>query len=207
MLAKTVNGIAAGCLISIGGCVYLSCSDNKYVGAVLFSVALLCICYKGFSLFTGKVGGMIEEHDGIAFKVLLCGLLGNIIATLLLGLAASYTFPDIANSARTICSLKLEQSPLQALFRAFMCGILMHMAVSIYREKKTALGILFCVPTFILSGFEHSIADMFYFFTARLFSLAAFGYLLLIVVGNAAGALSIAFFEKIGKEGAKNEKS
>lgn len=207
MLAKTVNGIAAGCLISIGGCVYLSCSDNKYVGAVLFSVALLCICYKGFSLFTGKVGGMIENHDSVAFKILLCGLVGNIIATLLFGLAASYTFSGITDTAGTICSVKLEQSPLQALFRAFMCGVLMQMAVSIYKEKKTPLGILFCVPTFILSGFEHSIADMFYFFTARLFSPAVFGYLLLIVIGNAAGALTIAFFEKIGKERAKDEKN
>ena len=70
MLKKVINGIAAGLLVSIGGCVYMSC-DNKYIGAILFSVALLCICYKGYSLFTGKVGFMPEKHDREAWSVML----------------------------------------------------------------------------------------------------------------------------------------
>ncbi len=55
MLNKILSGISAGILISIGGSVFLAC-DNKYVGAVMFSVALLCICLKGYSLYTGKIG-------------------------------------------------------------------------------------------------------------------------------------------------------
>ena len=44
MLRRDITlGVIAGILIGIGGSVYLAC-DNKYVGAVLFSVALLCIC-------------------------------------------------------------------------------------------------------------------------------------------------------------------
>ena len=40
-MLKTVFGaISAGIMIAIGGSVFLSC-DSKYVGAVLFSVALL----------------------------------------------------------------------------------------------------------------------------------------------------------------------
>ena len=42
MLKNTVNGISAGIMISIGGCVYLGC-ENRYVGAVLFTIELLCI--------------------------------------------------------------------------------------------------------------------------------------------------------------------
>ena len=38
-----LEGVAAGVLITIGGAVFLALSDNKYVGACLFSVALLCI--------------------------------------------------------------------------------------------------------------------------------------------------------------------
>ena len=40
MLKTLGGGLCAGVLISIGGTVFLSC-DNKYVGAVLFSVALV----------------------------------------------------------------------------------------------------------------------------------------------------------------------
>ena len=46
MIRRFIDGVAAGVLIAIGGCVYLAC-DSKYVGAALFSVALLSICFKG----------------------------------------------------------------------------------------------------------------------------------------------------------------
>ena len=42
---------------------------------------------------------------------------------------------------------------------------------------------------FILSGFEHSIADMFYFFTARIFSLKMLVFLLIVILGNTVGGL------------------
>ena len=62
MLRRDITlGVIAGILIGIGGSVYLAC-DNKYVGAVLFSVALLCICMRGFALFTGKVGFIVASH-------------------------------------------------------------------------------------------------------------------------------------------------
>jgi formate/nitrite transporter FocA (FNT family) len=67
----------------------------------------------------------------------------------------------------------------------------MYTAVWIYREKKSVWGILFCIPVFILSGFEHSVADMFYFAAAGLFSLQSFVYIFLVVLGNTLGGLCI----------------
>ena len=84
MLNKIASGVCAGILISIGGSVFLSC-ENKVIGALLFTVALLCICYKGYSLFTGKVGYLPEKADKEAFSVLLLGLLGNAIGTVCCG--------------------------------------------------------------------------------------------------------------------------
>ena len=49
-----IDGVLAGCLVSIGGTVLLSC-DNRYLGALLFCIALLSICWFGFNLYTGKV--------------------------------------------------------------------------------------------------------------------------------------------------------
>jgi formate/nitrite transporter FocA (FNT family) len=51
----------------------------------------------------------------------------------------------------------------QTVARGIGCGILMELAVWSYREKGTVLGVLFCVPAFILSGFYHSVADAFYY--------------------------------------------
>ena len=127
---KFLSGIAAGILISIGGTVFLSC-DIKYIGAILFSVALLCICLKGYSLFTGKIGFIPEKHDKEAFSVLLLGLLGNAAATSVCGLVLREVLPSVGETAHTICLAKLDQTFLSALIRAVFCGILMYLAVSI----------------------------------------------------------------------------
>ena len=60
MLKKIASGIAAGICICLGGAVFLAV-EKRIVGAVLFSVALLCICMKGYALFTGKVG-FLPQH-------------------------------------------------------------------------------------------------------------------------------------------------
>ncbi len=198
MLRKISNGILAGIMISIGGCVYLSC-DDKYIGAVLFSVALLSICYKGFALFTGKVGYIVDSHDRESVSELLFSILGNAIATVICGYMVIYAIPALSEKANAICSLKLMQAPLQTFIRGLFCGILMFLAVNIYRENKTVTGILFCVPVFILSGFEHSIANMFYFALSGIVSLKAFIYLLIVIIGNSAGGILIPLLCKIGK--------
>ncbi len=188
VLRKIIEGFMAGLLIAIGGAVYLAC-ENKVVGAVFFSVALLSICMKGYSLFTGKVGYLPEKHGKEEFSVLFLGLLGNFLATLLFGLLLSAALPNLHATAAALAAGKLGQLWWQTLIRAFFCGVLMYLAVSTYRDNKTPLGILFCVPVFILSGFEHSIADMAYFATAREFSPAALLFLLLVLVGNAVGGM------------------
>ena len=71
----------------------------------------------------------------------------------------------------------------------------MYLAVSIFKEHKTPMGILFCIPVFILSGFEHSIADMAYFATARVFTGQSVLFLFLVVVGNALGAMILPAFK------------
>ncbi len=190
MLNKTVNGIFAGILISIGGAVYLSC-DNKYVGAVLFSVALLCICYEGYSLYTGKICYIPLSHSKEEISVLLTGLLGNVLGTVICGYALSYAIVKLREAAIVSCTAKLGQSPVQTLIRAIFCGILIYLAVDIFKKHKTPLGILFCIPVFILSGFEHSVADMYYFAASGIVSLRAFAFIWLVILGNTIGGMLI----------------
>lgn len=196
-LKRIIEGIAAGIMIAIGGTVYLSC-DNKYVGAFFFSVALLCICMKGYSLFTGKVGYIPECHTKSDVAVLFLGLLGNLIATVLFGIALSYAIPAISATAVDICKTKLAQGALQTFIRSVFCGILMYLAVSIYKENKTVVGIFFCVPVFILSGFEHSIANMFYFAAANMISTSVIIYIVIVLAGNAVGGMLMPILKRLG---------
>ncbi|MBE6586524.1 MAG: formate/nitrite transporter family protein [Ruminococcaceae bacterium] len=189
------NGLLAGIMIAVGGTVFLACFGdgsmvNKTIGAFFFSIALLSICYKGYSLYTGKIGFIPEKHDREAFSVLLWGLLGNLIATVALGYVLRASIPTIGGVAETLCAARLTQAWWQTLIRGIFCGILMYMAVSIYRDKKSISGILFCVPVFILAGFEHSVANMFYFGAAGMFfSVNSIIYLAIVVLGNTIGGM------------------
>ena len=199
MLRKVTSGVAAGMLVSIGGAVFLSC-ENRYVGAALFSVALLCICLKGYSLFTGRVGYLPEQHDRETVSALLLGLLGNLIGTVICGALARYALPAVGAAAETACAARLGQAPLQTLVRGLFCGVLMYLAVSTYREKDTLLGILFCIPVFILCGFEHSIADMFYFAASGIVSLRAFAFIWIVILGNSLGGMLLPVIVPTGKK-------
>ncbi len=195
----TIDGILAGIMIIIGCSVFLSC-ENKYVGAFFFSVALIVICFKGFSLFTGKIGYLIDNHDKDSLTNLLAGLLGNTIATFLFGLLIGLALPNLKETAATICSNKLALDFVQVLIRAIFCGILMYVAVSVYKEKNSIVGILFCIPVFILSGFEHSIADMGYFAIGGVISLDAFIFIMIVILGNTIGGLMFPALKWLSKE-------
>ncbi|MBO4355520.1 MAG: formate/nitrite transporter family protein, partial [Clostridia bacterium] len=131
MLKTFRESLCAGILISIGGSVFLAC-DNKYIGAILFSVALLCICFKGYYLYTGKIGYIVTQHKGPDFINLIIGLLGNLAVTFLIGMLMRYIIPAMGEKAFEICSAKLGQSALGTFVRGCMCGVLMYLAVSIY---------------------------------------------------------------------------
>lgn len=199
MLKTLRESLCAGILITIGGTVFLSC-ENKTVGAVLFSVALLCICYKSYYLFTGKIGYIVEQHKKADFVNLTVGLFGNLIVTFLIGMMLREILPNIGEKAAEMCSAKLAQYPLHTFIRGFFCGILMYLAVSIYKEKNTALGVLFCVPVFILCGFEHSIADMYYFGVSGIFSARIVLFMVLVVAGNTFGAMVLPLLKGVHKD-------
>ena len=158
-------------------------------GAALFTVALLCICYKGYNLYTGKVGFIPEKHDQDAVAELFLGLAGNALGAALGGLALRAALPALGETATALAEGKLRQTFLQTLLRGVFCGLLMYLAVSIFKEKNTPLGVIFCIPVFILSGFEHSIADMFYFAAGGVFTLPALGFITAAVLGNSLGGM------------------
>lgn len=204
VLARLASGLCAGTLIALGGGVFLGCrsagSDPiwQITGAVFFSVALLCICYRGYALYTGRVGFLIEKHDRETVSVLLLGLIGNLVAALLWGLAVRYAIPTAGETAEALAPAKLTQSFPQTLIRATLCGLLMYLAVVIYRDNRSITAILFCVPTFILAGSEHSIADFFYFAAAGEFSGRMWLFTLAALLGNSLGAWLLPLLSRVG---------
>lgn len=194
--SKLSEGILAGILISLGGAVFLACYSPdvfymRAIGALLFSLALICICMRGYALYTGKIGLILEAHKKDDISLLLLCLLGNAVGTVVCGYLIGWMMPALKETALTLCTSKLGQGYGFGLLRGVFCGILVYLSVDIWRSHKRVIGIVFCIPAFILSGFEHSIADMFYFAASGMVSGEAFLYLVMIVLGNSLGGLLI----------------
>ncbi|MBE7081209.1 MAG: formate/nitrite transporter family protein [Clostridiales bacterium] len=194
MLSKVLNGISAGLMVSIGCAVFLAC-ENKVVGSILFTIALLVICFRGYSLYTGKIGFISFSHTKEDFSVLLLGLLGNAIGMIAFGLLISVALPNIKEKAVLLCLAKLEQTWAQTVIRGLFCGVLMFIAVYVYKENKSIVAIIFAIPTFILCGFEHSVADIGYYAIANMFSFEIVLFILLVVVGNTIGSMILPYLQ------------
>ncbi len=181
----------------------MSC-DNRYIGALFFSVALLCICYLGYYLYTGKISSLANDCSLQNIKSLFIGLAMNLIITFLLGLLIKFALPLLAEKSLVICNEKLKQSFVVTFIRAIFCGVLMYLAVEIFKKEKNPIGIIFCIPVFILSGFEHSIADMFYFGLSGLKNPGIISFEISAVLGNTVGSLIIPLLSKVGNKNVKN---
>ena len=83
--------------------------------------------------------------------------------------------------------LRIAQGPWRSFLRAAGCGLIIDIAVWLYKNKGNILPIVFGVPLFILCGFYHSIADVTYIVAAWTWSPDLLWYYPLIVLGNYAG--------------------
>lgn len=203
-LKTFVYGILAGVCIAIGGTAFLSV-ENKALGALLFTVGLFTICTFGFNLFTGKVCYVFERDKDYAIDLPVIWL-GNLCGTWFTAFLESQTRAGqaLAEKAQTLCQTKLGDSVLSIFILAVFCNILIFIAVDGYNKNPHELGkylaLLFGVTVFILCGFEHCVANMYYFSIAGMWSVKTLGYVLIMTLGNAAGGVLIplvrAFLQK-----------
>lgn len=199
-LASFLYSVLAGVCIGIGGVVFLSC-DNKVVGAALFCLGLFAICTFGLNLFTGKVGYVFENPPSY-LGFLLSVWVGNLVGTGLVGYAVRVTrIAGIAEKAAALCQTKLDDSLLSIFILSVFCNILMFIAVDGFKSNPHQLGkyigIFMGVMVFILCGFEHCVANMFYFSVANVWSGKTFLYLIVMTLGNSCGGVIIPLCRKL----------
>ena len=187
-----LKAFAAGVFISVGGAVFLSC-ESRYLGALLFAVGLFVICTMGLLLFTGKVCYVFENDLGYALSLILIWL-GNLAGcTVSAALFRMTRIAGIAEKAAGMCETKLAETPASVFILGIFCNILIWIAVEGYKKNPHELGkylaIVFGVVVFIVSGFEHCVANMFYFAVAGQLGGQAFTFLAVNTLGNAVGGV------------------
>lgn len=174
MINLLVKSIAAGMMIGIA-CVISLTVSHPIVSPIMFSIGLLVICARGYFLYTGKIG-YVSYRNALSYPIIISGNS--------LGVAIIAIVKPIDTSA--IAAAKLANPPWLVFVYAVLCGWLMYVAVDTY-NKGSIIGIICCVPAFIICGFEHSIADMYYLRDATM-SLRTFWFITACVLGNAVGA-------------------
>ena len=195
-----LKAILTGFAIGIGGIVNLSC-DNRYMGAFLFGLGLFVILTFGLMLFTGKVGYAVENKPKYLVDLAVIWA-GNFIGAYLTGLLITLTRAGaaIAEKAAGLCQTKLADSIPSLLILSFFCGMLMFIAADGYKTFKNPVAqmlvVFLPVMVFILSGFEHCIANMFYFSAAGMIDLTSVLYIVLMSLGNALGGIFIPLLRK-----------
>ncbi len=195
-----LRAVMTGFAIGIGGVVSLCC-DNRYLGAFLFGTGLFIILSFGFNLYTGKVGYAVENKPAYLLDLTVIWL-GNLAGTAAMGGMILYTrlADTVVPTAAEMCEAKLADTPISIFILSIFCGMLMFIAADGYKNIDSSvcktLAIFLPVMVFILSGYEHCIANMFYYTLAKVWSVKAVGYLLIMTLGNAVGGIFIPMVKK-----------
>lgn len=150
---------------------------GKFLGALVFSIAVLLICLVGGELFTGNnlvmAFGAYDKKVtwGDAGKVWLVSYIGNFVGCLILalifvGAGASGTQDYFAGFIGNKLSIPVPQMFLRAVLCNFFVCLGVLCGIKLKSESGKFLMIVMCISGFVVSGFEHCIANMGIFVTA-----------------------------------------
>lgn len=214
----------------LDGAIKLPFGLIRLLGGSVFCLGLILVTIAGAEMFTGNVllimaaasrkisARRLLRNWGIVF---LGNFIGATATAYLIYRTGQYTLMDgqVGLTALKIAEAKCQLDFSHALLRAIFCNVLVCLAIWLSFSGRTAIDkvalILFPITAFVTSGFEHSVANM-YFISFALFikgggdpgfwtSLAIspesfahltwgqflFGNLLPVTLGNTIGGLAV----------------
>ncbi len=219
-----LSGAFAGFFIALGGlgsqvaATAIGGTAGKLVGACVFPVGLFLVVTVGVELFTGNcllVAPWFRESGSTQRTVKGVGILknwlfvylGNFVGGFLLALAVVNSNMDkmfdgaLGQAMMSAAASKMAIDPVEAVIKAILCNVLVCLAVWVAMGSTSlggkAIAVFAPVMLFVLCGFEHSVANM-YFIPTGLFlgaegSVGSFliNNLLPVTIGNIFGGAVI----------------
>ena len=202
MAKNIIKGFLAGFIIGIAGAMFIIAKAQGYniIPALVFPVGLFLICTFSFNLYTGKVGFVFDKDKNIKILDLLIMLGSNFIGALLFGLIFTAIFNNNDLIRLTINAVIENKFPdlnivniLLVLLKSTLCGLFVYIAVYLYNKADSfcgkVLAIWIPIFTFVYLGLDHSIANMFYMSALNNYSVMAFVYIIIAIIGNSIGAI------------------
>lgn len=211
--------LLSGFMIGVGGTASLLASATlgawgKLVGACLFSLGIFVIITKGMKLFTGMVADIPTLRTKALWQLPLC-FLGNAIGVALVAVLARFSpigdTVSFVGANLILGKLSASSALLKSFCSAVLCGWLITLSVwaPIYAPKRglsATVGVLLPIIVFAFCGFDHSVANMLYFFFLGECSWRVVGYILLSILGNIVGGVLLPLVMLFkSKVDAKNE--
>lgn len=212
-----LKGILAGLAIGFGGFLYILMKFlvkgelGIVLGSLFFAVGLFTVCTFYLSLYTGKIGMVFEKKQSKEFYIgLPVMLIGNAVGAFSLGLLCYAIFKnqDIYATALGACASRLSfhsfNDFLSCMVKSFLCGTCVYLAVKAFAlDRLKPLGItllVFFVFVFVYCGFQHCIANMFYFGFGKQFNQWTLLNLALCITFNSFGPIVGVWLFKVIKK-------
>ena len=190
-LQTAMLGILAGAFIGLGALFYtlvvsdasLGFAAARVAGGVVFSLGLVLVVVAGAELFTGNnllamawAGGRITSFEVLRNWVIVCA--ANFIGAAGLAMVVYLSHHWEMNGGAVgqaylkIAIAKAQLPPVRAFYLGVLCNLLVCMAVWMSMAGRSVVDRFFAIvppiSAFVAAGFEHSIANM-YFFPMALF--------------------------------------
>jgi formate/nitrite transporter len=211
LLSLAMLGVLAGAFIGLGALYStivladpaLGLAVKRVLAGVVFSLGLVLVVVAGAELFTGNnllamawAQGSVSTREVLQNWLVVCaanfaGAAGLALIVFLSGHADPY-----ARSYLEIAAAKASLPPAEAFFRGVLCNVLVCMAVWMTLAGRSVtdkvLAVVFPISAFVASGFEHSIANMYFFPIAMLLERSAdlswlWTNLVPVIAGNLVG--------------------
>ncbi|MBC8473380.1 MAG: formate/nitrite transporter family protein [Candidatus Omnitrophica bacterium] len=218
-----ILGMLAGIYIALGGNAAIAVLSGgtldpgfaKFLSGSVFSLGLMLVLILGSELFTGNIlmtiGLIYRKYSFV--KVLrnwTVVYFGNFFGALIIAALIFYSgllghagdLSSMGNVAAKIAEAKLSLGFTEALCRGILCNMLVCLAVIMSISSKTIMGkifgIYFPIMAFVASGYEHSVANMYFLpvglivkgeFASKFLSM--FNNLIPVTIGNIIGGLLI----------------
>jgi formate/nitrite transporter len=211
-------GILAGMYVSFGSHLFLVAMEQglgRIVAGACFSVGLVLIVIAGAELFTGNITMVVGSISGLyspllLFKNWIVVYLGNfagaVLTAYLIWKSGIFGHPNdissLGKTAMSVADYKLNLTISESIIRGIFCNILVIIAIIMSFFSKDVISKIVCIilpiMTFVGSGFEHSIANMYLIPVGLLIkgyslpqTLIMFQNVIPVTCGNIVGGLFI----------------
>lgn len=203
-------GLLAGASISMGGLLFIGAKSLNLptLGGFLFSVGLFLVCTFKFNLFTGKIGYVFNNKKSYLLDLLIM-YIGNLVAAVAIGYLMRLIGGDaLCATAEKVANAKLAKEWWELLPSGFFCGVFVYLAVDTFKSKKLPyvvrlIWLILCVAAFVILGFDHCIANMFYFGFGNAYGVNIGGSilsLLVVTIGNSLGSIFVNAVKQVNKK-------